>query len=82
MAIKLINKKTHITLKDESGTIELKPPSMNAYPVYDGETLVIPKMEDQELETKNKTVKENITVEKIPFSKTSNNAGGNTVVIA
>lgn len=82
MAIKLVNKKANITLKDNGGNVELKPPSMNSYPIYAGETLVIPKVEKQELETKNKTVKDNITVEKIPFSKTSNNAGGNTVVIA
>lgn len=82
MAIKLIQKKAVIKLPEESGNIELKPPSMNSYPLYDGETFVIPAVEAQELETENKTVKENIKVDKIPFLEVSNNAGGYTVVIA
>lgn len=74
MAIKLVDKK--------SGNVNLTAPSGNTYPIYAGDTVVIPKVEKQELETKNTTVKENIIVEKIPFSKVSNSAGGNTVVIA
>lgn len=82
MAIKLINTKTNIKLKNDGGKVELKPPSMNSYPIYAGDIVVIPKVEKQELETQNTTVKENITIEKIPVSKVSNSAGGNTVVIA
>lgn len=82
MAIKLIQKKTHIVLPEENGNVELKPPSINSYPIYTGETFVIPAVEAQELETENKTVKENITVDKIPCIEVSNGAGGYTVVIA
>ena len=49
---------------------------------YIGDYEVTPKVEEQKLETKNLLMEKDVTVHKIPFSKTSNNAGGNTVVIA
>lgn len=41
-------------------------------PNYDGEYTIIPKVEDQILETKNRITRENITVKEIPYSETSN----------
>jgi uncharacterized protein YaaQ len=74
MAIKLVDKK--------SGNVNLTAPSGNTYPLYAGETTVIPKVEKQELETKNTILKENITVVEIPYTEVSNVIGGTTIVIA
>ena len=52
-------------------------------PVYEGEYNVIPKAyEEQVLQTKEKTLLENVTVQKVPFYEVSNTSGGNTVNIA
>ena len=52
-------------------------------PVYDGEYNVIPKAyEEQVLQTKEKTLLENVTVQKVPYYEVSNTSGGNTVNIA
>lgn len=51
------------------------------YPVYDGPYTATPKFESQELETKDKMMKENVEVEPIFVSKVSNPAGGTTVYI-
>ena len=49
---------------------------------YRGETVITPKLfEDQTLFTKDKILKDNITVLEIPISKVSNTSGGNTVII-
>lgn len=53
-----------------------------AYPAYTGATNVVPlAAAEQVLETANKTVLANITVEKIPVHITTNPQGGNTVYI-
>jgi hypothetical protein len=83
MAIKLVDKKTVINLNIENlGNLDLTSPSANPYPLYEGETLVIPSMDEQVLETEKTILKEDIKIEKIPYSQTSNNAGGSTFVIA
>lgn len=52
-------------------------------PVYEGEYNVIPKAyEEQVLQTKEKTLLENVTVQKVPFYEISNAGGGTTVYIA
>ena len=51
-------------------------------PNYDGSCSVIPKTYEQTLETKNKTVTEDIVIEEIPYSEVLNLSGGNTVNIA
>ena len=52
------------------------------YPYYEGETTVIPKIAmDQVLNTREKTVLEDITVKEIPVYSASNPQGGNTVYI-
>lgn len=53
----------------------------DAYPTYTGETVVVPKMDDQILNTAMKTVLTDITVKEIPVYAVSNPQGGNTVYI-
>lgn len=54
----------------------------NALPTYTGETTVIPKAFMQTiLETANKSVYSDITVEEIPYEEVSNISGGYTVSI-
>lgn len=65
---------------DLTGTLDILP---SAQPeAYEGEHVVVPKMYEQTLETKNKFVREDITVLQIPYFETSNEAGGTTVYIA
>ena len=51
------------------------------YPFYDGEYEVDPKFEDQTLDTKDKTLTDDILVNAIMVSRTTNASGGNTVYI-
>ena len=52
-------------------------------PVYNGEYNIIPKAYDEQvLQTKEKTLLENVTVQKVPYYEVSNSSGGNTVNIA
>lgn len=53
-----------------------------AYPVYEGPTTVIPKIAtEQILETKNRSLLDDIEVTRIPVHTTANPSGGNTVYI-
>lgn len=66
----------------ESGESGVFMALREAYPAYTGETVIIPKIaEDQVLQTAMKTVTENITVKEIPVHTVSNPQGGNTVYI-
>lgn len=51
-------------------------------PYYDGEYEVIPKRTEQTLYTTNKTMSHDVTIKEIPYSETSNMAGGQTFYIA
>lgn len=52
-------------------------------PTYDGEYTITPKpFEEQVLETKNKSLVEDVTVLEIPYSEVTNPEGGKTVNIA
>ena len=48
---------------------------------YEGEYNVIPTFDKHILETKDRTLLQNVTIEPIPIIKTSNTSGGNTVII-
>ncbi|GEM_PF-1246691 len=50
-------------------------------PAYAGPYTVEPEFESVTLETANKTMKENVTVEAITVSRTTNQSGGKTVYI-
>lgn len=49
---------------------------------YQGNYAVVPKVEQQMLSTKGKTMLDNVVVYKIPYFEVSNNSGGETVYIA
>lgn len=51
-------------------------------PIYDGDYVVTPKVTEQMLATKDKRMIDDVTVLEIPFYKTINVAGGDTVFIA
>ena len=51
-------------------------------PTYDGDYEVTPKILEQELETRNKSMTDNVKVLSIPFSEVINPEGGTTVNIA
>lgn len=54
-----------------------------SYPIYSGEYDVVPyAFVDQELLTAGKLMRDNVTVQEIPYLETSNDAGGMTVSIA
>lgn len=69
------------TISGNSSLVATIVPSTITYPNYDGEYIVIPKVEEQILETKNKITRENIEVKEIPYSETSNEYGY-TITIA
>lgn len=48
---------------------------------YEGEYVLSPSWEEQRLPTKNKVLHENIIVEKIEMTETSNESGGLTLAI-
>lgn len=47
---------------------------------YDGDYAVIPKTVEQELETKNKLMKDDVAVQKIPYHEVSNQTGTTAVI--
>lgn len=48
---------------------------------YEGEYIVTPKVQQQTMPTKDKTLKDDILVKEIPFFNVSNTSGGDTVYI-
>lgn len=52
-----------------------------ALPYYKGLYTVIPKVKEQKLPTKDKSMAKDLTVTEIPYSEVSNPQGGNTVII-
>ena len=50
--------------------------------IYEGTYDVTPKTKEQTLPTAKKYLRDDVTVKSIPFFKTSNQTGGNTVYIA
>lgn len=50
-------------------------------PYYDGATVIDPRKVEQELETKNKSMHDNIVINPIYYAETSNLGGGYTAVI-
>lgn len=69
------------TVSGNNSLVATIVPSTITYPNYDGDYTVIPKVEEQILETKNKLTRENIEIKEIPYSETSNEYGF-TITIA
>lgn len=57
------------------GTAKTKP-----LPYYEGEYVITPKFTDQVLETKQKSMSDDVTVEKITTLEVDNDAGGVTYI--
>lgn len=53
----------------------------NVYEIYDGDYIVAPKIIAQELECKDKVMKDNVTVNEIYYNETENESGGYTAQI-
>lgn len=77
--------------KTVSMSIQNKKVSMTIQPavcvgthgqVYDGSYTIIPKVEEQRIETKNKYMMDDVTINSVPFFSVSNSSGGDTVYIA
>lgn len=52
------------------------------YPIYAGDYVVTPKAEEKQvLETKEKVLMADVTINAVPYFETSNLSGGNTVYI-
>lgn len=69
---------------DESGDMTLVDdvPYAQHYEEYTGNYVVVPVLYDeQELLTRNKLLRDNVTVKEIPITTTANPYGGKTVVI-
>lgn len=62
-------------------TIESGAGGGGEYPAYTGTYKVKPKVTEQVLLTKNKSMLDDVTVFQIPFSEVSNPSGGTTVTI-
>ena len=56
-------------------------PEQVPFPYYDGEYNIMPDWDDITLETEQKSMAENVTVQKIPYHETTNLSGGITVTI-
>lgn len=51
------------------------------YSMWNGNYIVTPSVFAQSLDTKGKVMRENVTINEIPYSEVSNTSGGNTVHI-
>ena len=68
-------------IKDSDNLIyETNLDNSSSYPTYDGSYDIIPRVDEQTLETKNKVLRDDVLVESIPYYQTSN-PYGNTVYI-
>lgn len=62
----------NLTIEEGSGGV---------LPYYDGSYSVVPRKTEQTLETKNKSMRDDVIIDPINYSETINPQGGNTVVI-
>ena len=79
-----VNNELDISLSAQDNTLDMtiEHGSGGKLPVYDGEYEVIPKVDAQLLETKNKSMTNDVQIQPIPYSEVSNPEGGVTVNIA
>lgn len=64
-----------------SATITQGPMMISDCPDYEGDYVIRPAIDAQELETKGKRMKTNLLVQEIPYAEVSNTTGGTTVTI-
>lgn len=71
-----------IRLNDAEIDLEIEEGIGGRLPNYNGNYTVIPKTYEQTLETENKSMVDDVVIEKIPYSVVENASGGNTINIA
>lgn len=65
-----------------TGFGEVQIVNTSALPKYDGDYVVTPKVTEQMMPTKDKVMRDDVTVRAIPYFDVSNPAGGKTIYIA
>lgn len=72
-----INGKINIVGALRTGDLSISPNLNNPTPLsnYNGPYSIIPRTEDQSLQTTNKALRENVLIESIPYYQTSNEYG-------
>lgn len=71
-----------LELSESSQTFEVElVGGGEGYPFYNGEYVVDPRKVEQTLETKNKSMRDDVTINPIFYAETSNLSGGLTAVI-
>ena len=68
-------------VQDDTFSVDVGVYDRDQYATYRGQTTVRPVWEDQILQTANKVLKENIVVQEIDATETSNASGGLTLAI-
>lgn len=77
-----VEKELEIELNISSGIeLTIEEGSGGTLPYFNGPYNVTPRKVEQTLETKNKSMRDNVTVEEIPYSEVSNPQGGITATI-
>lgn len=82
-----IKKTGEIKVRLNSPNIKIAPKinifhgSINPHDIYEGPYIVTPRLYNQHLETKDKTMSDDVTVYEIPVTRTTNPTGGLTVLI-
>jgi hypothetical protein len=64
-----------------NGIVQIPNLSPPIHPTYDGEYSITPRFYEQKLETKEKLMTDDVTVDVIPVHEVTNPAGGITVTI-
>lgn len=79
-----MNMKFEFMTSDQSFNVEFDSVIVmenREFPYYEGNYEVTPDVLEQKLDTKQKIMREDVVVKAIPYSETTNNAGGKTVYI-
>lgn len=72
-----------LEIQQETEEIEISVESGTGgmYPYYDGEYQFVPKTTEMIIPTRQKSMKEDLTIFQIPYSEVSNPEGGSTITI-
>lgn len=62
-------------------TLTQGPMMVSSCPDYEGEYIIRPAVHEQEMETENRRMKENLIVQEIPYMEVTNASGSTTVII-
>lgn len=74
ISLEIQNESEEIEIKVESGTGGM-------YPYYEGAYQFVPKTTEMIIPTKQKSMKEDLTIYQIPYKEVSNPEGGKTITI-